>query len=100
MNAGSIYTSARLQATLAAIRGGWASTREISVKTGSMAVHSDVNALEHDKNGLEVEKRWNRDANGRRIHEYRLVCDERAMKVLVDLQAKSRLSVPAEGVLV
>ena len=98
MNAGSIYTSARLQATLAAIRDGWASTREISVKTGSMAVHSDIAGLRD--NGLTVEKRWSHDVYGRRIHEYRLVWDERAMKVLADLQAKFRLSVPAEGVLV
>ena len=71
MNAGSIYTSARLQATLAAIRGGWASTREISVKTGSMAVHSDIAAIR--ANGLTVQRRSRPDtAAGCRVSEYRL----------------------------
>jgi len=85
MNAGSIYTSRRLQATLAAIRGGWASTREISTRTGSMAVHSDIAGLRD--NGLEVETRWSHDANGRRIHEYRLVWDTRASEVMAVLNA-------------
>jgi hypothetical protein len=71
MNAGSIYTSASLQATLAAIRGGWASTLEIQRRTGSMAVHSDIAAIR--ANGLTVQRRSRPDtAAGCRVSEYRL----------------------------
>jgi hypothetical protein len=54
MNHGNLATSYRLQATLSAIRD-WASTREISTRTGSMAVHSDVAGLR--ENGIVVDVR-------------------------------------------
>lgn len=68
MNAGSIQTSGRLQATLAAI-ADWATTAQISTATGSMAVHSDIAALR--ANGVAVLAERVPGYHGRCVYRYR-----------------------------
>ena len=57
MHSGLLSSSKRLQDTLKAMQpaGVWHSTRDIAVKTGSMAVHSDIAALK--ANGVHYVKR-------------------------------------------
>jgi hypothetical protein len=55
MNAGKLESSPRLRATLAALRTGELSTLQISQRTFSVAVHSDVAALR--ANGIAISVR-------------------------------------------
>jgi hypothetical protein len=70
MHAGKLTTSPRLRATLSAINERWQTTREISQRTESMAVHSDIAALR--ANGIAIERKCiGRTENGNQVWAYK-----------------------------
>jgi len=72
MNAGSIVTSSRLQATMNFLSDSlWHNCFDIQKATGSMAVHSDMAALRHPKNAISIQHRYNgKTKNGSKRSEY------------------------------
>jgi hypothetical protein len=71
-HAAKVSTSSRLQAVLDVLSDGrWHSSYELTMKTHSVAPHSDLHEIR--QNGYPVEQRYNGETpNGRRISEYRL----------------------------
>ena len=72
MHAGKLATSKRMKATFKSLRRRiWTTTREISRRTGSMAVHSDIAALRAQ--GINVQTKYiGMFENGARIWAYRI----------------------------
>lgn len=75
MHAGHIFSSDRLYRTWVSLRQAGArglTTRQLSRKTGSMAVHSDVQAIR--ANGYEVTCEYDHTTErGSRSYRYRLL---------------------------
>ena len=72
MHAARLDSSPRLKRTLAVLEAhpDGCTTLELVLLTGSCAAHSDVAELR--ANGIPVECRYERTANGRRVYRYRV----------------------------